>query len=74
MLKQAHQVCKGQNEQIMLSMTVLKIFFTVMKVWPLKMNFRHWNEGQSQISDMNNITCVKMLIHANNMLYNHYIY
>jgi hypothetical protein len=44
---QAHVVCKGQNELIMSSMTVLKIFFvlfTVMKVLFTVMSFTFQNE------------------------------
>jgi hypothetical protein len=37
-VKQAHEVCEGQNELIMSSMTVLKIFRSFFYDF---MNFRH---------------------------------
>jgi hypothetical protein len=39
-------------------LTVMKVLLTVMKVWPFKMMFRHRNEGQSQISDINYYMCL----------------
>jgi hypothetical protein len=65
-LKQAHEVGKDHNEPIMLSRTVLKIFM-VMKVWPLKMNFRHWNEGHGQISWLSFITFILKMSYIANL-------
>jgi hypothetical protein len=57
---QAHEVCEGQNELIMSSMTVLKIFCFVYcyesfvycyESLTFKMKFTHKNEGQSKMSE-----------------------
>jgi hypothetical protein len=50
--KQAHKVCVGQNEPVM---SLLEDFgLNLTYIWP-------WNEGWSQILNMNILTCVAMI-------------
>jgi hypothetical protein len=63
--KQAHKVCIGQNELVMSLLENFGLNLTLILPW---------NEGRSQILNMNILTCVAMINHEIYEVYSHLIF